>query len=775
MLKIIQNNPYRTLGVYANSPKRDIVANIGKALAFLKVNRSVEYPLDLKGLLPTLMRTLDSMKEAEAHLAIAKEQIKYAQFWFLNMTQIDDVAFNHLIGGDVEGAKMLWGKQESLSSLQNMLLCYLIEDKLWLGVQVAEKLYDKFGDEYIIKIDAHNTLRMTGIELLHQFLDILSDEIGFLQLQKFVIGGDAKKYIMSQAIDPLINKISSEVERAKKIDHKDPKARIEAARKLVANTNEAFSQLKSILPATDSQYQMIADKLGLEILQCGIDYFNNSADDDAANVAMWMQKYAQSVVVGNLAIQRCNENVRILQKIIDEMPPKEVKGEAKEIDEILAWYVNKSKTSQNALELLKKARKPLVSIKEKLGKYNKFYLEQSSLLGNAALSYIIEEVNDAQKDDFPSSAHSLIGTLPYMGIEDSLWLEQERRKQKAIKLKSVLHDAWQTIVYIDLLDKTVDFHSRYKQNRQTLYSIISGLKGFDWPDEKYIFKGCAHGIEVDKFFFMSDSECFSNCSSKSDYKNYIQFFPDGKHVDDANRRFSELDKHDKIFNYGAYLVLVVIIVAIIIIETNRNSSSGLNEDTIYADSVDTTEVDDFDYYSDVDTIPVDTVALENNEDFDDNESNSSNTINEDDYSKYINNRHVNGARPYISIYGGAYSFSAHDKYSTIKVNAPDNCDVVVIVKKNNKFGKVADHIYIRSGHSSSINLPNGTYQPFFYFGKGWNPDKSMPNGMKGGFVSMESFSKDSPQNLQNNILTYTLTLQTNGNFQAQSSNSNEAF
>ena len=86
--KIVLQNPYRILGVYANSAKKDIVANKGKATAFVRVGKPVEFPLDLKGILPVLNRTLDLMNEAEAHLAIAKEQIKYAQFWFLKMNPI---------------------------------------------------------------------------------------------------------------------------------------------------------------------------------------------------------------------------------------------------------------------------------------------------------------------------------------------------------------------------------------------------------------------------------------------------------------------------------------------------------------------------------------------------------------------------------------------------------------------------------------------------------------------------------------------------------------
>ena len=47
-MNIIENNPYRILGVYTNSPKKDVVANKGKASAFVRVGKSVEFPMDMK-------------------------------------------------------------------------------------------------------------------------------------------------------------------------------------------------------------------------------------------------------------------------------------------------------------------------------------------------------------------------------------------------------------------------------------------------------------------------------------------------------------------------------------------------------------------------------------------------------------------------------------------------------------------------------------------------------------------------------------------------------
>ena len=457
---IILNNPYRTLGVYANSPKKDIVANKGKATAFLKVNRPVEFPLDLRGILPQLSRTLDSMNEAEAHLAIAKEQIKYAQFWFAKITPIDDIAFNHLLAGNIDGAKEMWSKQESVSSLQNKIVCYLIENKPWLAIKTAEKLYDKFGDSYINKIEGNSTLKMSGTELLHQFVDSLGEEIGMQKLLGYEISVDTKAYICSQAVGPLINKISSEVEKTKKVDHKDAKARIEAARQLVISTKESYTQLKSMLSASDPQFQMIADKLGLEILQCGIDYFNNSEDDDAPHTAMKIQKHAQSIVVGTLAKQRCEENVKILQKIIDELPPKEVIKEDRAIKAELSKFVRLPDKISYAVTLLNNTKPHLQSIKNKLGATNSYYLKLSTQIVGNALHNVVEEVNAVQND-------------PQIALRLQLGLGLDPTSMS--RIKDAFREAWKATTIMDDFDLETSFKSHYNDNRNTLKTMCNQL------------------------------------------------------------------------------------------------------------------------------------------------------------------------------------------------------------------------------------------------------------------------------------------------------------
>lgn len=144
------------------------------------------------------------------------------------------------------------------------------------------------------------------------------------------------------------------------------------------------------------------------------------------------------------------------------------------------------------------------------------------------------------------------------------------------------------------------------------------------------------------------------------------------------------------------------------------------------------------------------------------------------YDRFINNSLQNGATPYSYCYGNNRRCSDWG-CSEIKVRASNNSDVLVTIKKDNE---VVRHAFIKAGNSYTFELPNGTYQPFFYYGKGWNPEKLMKQtscgDLKGGFIQNEDFGKDSPQTLSNGILEYELILQQSGNFSTRPSNVNEA-
>lgn len=497
-MNIINNNPYRQLGVYSTSTQREVVANQGKMKAFLKVGRPMTFSLDLNGLLPDVLRTEQSVADAISKLSLPTEQLRYAQFWFSKCTQLDEIACGKLTSGDIDGAVEIWNKKTSASSLQNLLVCALIKNQLGNAISYAQTLYSLYSDEFVKMILGDNALA-TSDNLAHDFLDILCDEFKLTLFLGYITNSEWKEYVGSKSTKPIIDKLTSAIDVCKSSRGKGSTARLNAGTKLVNDTKEDLKQLKQFVSASDLQYQMIADKLGLEILQCGIDYYNDSDEADAAHKAMVLQKYAQSVVVGKMAKDRCKENVDILTKIIAELPPAEVFAEGKAIKDKLVNISKRSNTISNAVSLLSDTRDDLISIKNKLGASSTYYLKLSTLVVNCALGYVIEEVNRAQSqilsyEEFCAQMSDVYSEMlgrshgPYssnysssrygLGALDvftyNVWLKNYN--SQVVSFKGVAQSAWNAIKLMDKFDMESNFkNKRYDENRRILKGLCEKL------------------------------------------------------------------------------------------------------------------------------------------------------------------------------------------------------------------------------------------------------------------------------------------------------------
>lgn len=462
-MNILRNNPYRLLGVYSNSPTKERLANHNRMKAFLKVGKTVSFPLDLPQYFSAIQRTETSVMDAEAQLTLPKDQLLYAQFWFVKATHLDEVAFNHLFAGEIDKAEEIWQKKDTASSLQNRIVCALMREDYRRVITCAETLYGNplYSNQFISAVlGADGNADVAS--LAFRFLDVLCDEAGANKLLPFIDDDAWKSHVEKKAVKPLVDSIQDAIAIAKKSKGKGAEARLNAGEALRENTKSAFQQLKGFLSATDLQYQMIADKLGLEILQCGIDYYNGSDEPEAARKAMSLQKYAQSIVVGQMAKDRCKENVDILQKIIDDLPPLEVYAEDKAIKEELRKYCQLPDKICHADTLLNNTKPHVQSIKSKLGASNSYYLKISTQIVGNALINIIAEVNEAQ-------------TRSIADLEITL-------------IKTVLGKTWGAITKMDGFDMEPDFKSgKYNTNRSRLKELCQKL-GVPTPEKGDQFK-----------------------------------------------------------------------------------------------------------------------------------------------------------------------------------------------------------------------------------------------------------------------------------------------
>ena len=498
--KLITHNPYRILGVYSNSPKKDVLSNLNKMKAFLKVGKSVSFPLDLPRFLPSIERDEAIVSSAQTSIELPMGQIRHSLFWFMKATPIDEIALNHLFAGNMSQAKEFWSKKETVSSLLNLMACAVIEGDLDTLAIKADTLFQKYSGDFCLSVN--ETIKLTSSELTELYVDLLKKDGSYDLAKMMQVSGTSaewRKITRGSLVKPIIDDITLAVSEAKSA--KGATANYRAGETLMNSTKGLISQLRSLLGISDMQYQMIADKLATTILQCGINYFNDYDEDDAAHKAMVLQKYALEIAVGQLAKERCQENYDILKKTISNLPPKEVIAEAKAITKELEKFCKLPDKIEHSITLLVNTRQHLCSIKAKLGVSNSFYLKLSTQVVGNALHNVIEEVNLAQKYDPAEERrkkaearhrNSLLGIPEPISYSDFLedndhllshfgygyMTRAERDNLKKFEhIKDALQRAWKVVLLMDECAMEKDFlSSRYTPNRKTLKELCIQCK-----------------------------------------------------------------------------------------------------------------------------------------------------------------------------------------------------------------------------------------------------------------------------------------------------------
>lgn len=461
-MNILQNNPYRLLGIYANSSARDQLASIHKLEAYLKVGRQTALPLELPGFFPVEEKTVDGIKDAAAKLALPQSKLHYAQLWFLKIDQFDEIAFKHLLDGDIAKALEIWGKHDSVSSLQNRIVCHLIQNNLPDVIRYAEKLYGNAVciSQFVSSVVGEG-IGVATDNLGLDFIDALSEEIELDKLLPLISIPTWQQHIKQKSVAPLLSSIQEAIDKSKQSRGKGAAARLEAGNTLIKKTKPLLTKLQGLLPKTDMQYQSIVDRLANEILQCGIDYFNNSEDDDAPQKAMVLQKYALSIAAGPMAKDRCKENVKILEGFGPEYKVrKQIERIAKRLNDFKdestspfkAFTGNKNSYIQIE-QFVNSCRSDLIAIRDVLGGSANLYINLSSAVASAAINAIVENINAAQQ----MASISSVGSSERTSLKDDV-----------TKAKSVMRS-------ISSLDMSVQCRNYFNKNNATLNRIYNQI------------------------------------------------------------------------------------------------------------------------------------------------------------------------------------------------------------------------------------------------------------------------------------------------------------
>ena len=122
-----------------------------------------------------------------------------------------------------------------------------------------------------------------------------------------------QKYISKKFTEEPLHSIETKIENCKKKRKVDKGRAYEFGLKLFTNTKDDLSLLKSILGNNDLKYKAVADQLANEIMQCGIDYFNESQDNNSSDnyleSSLKLTKLANLIAVGKLTKDRAKDTL----------------------------------------------------------------------------------------------------------------------------------------------------------------------------------------------------------------------------------------------------------------------------------------------------------------------------------------------------------------------------------------------------------------------------------------------------------------------------------
>ena len=285
---IILDNPFRVLGVYANSSYREIVASISKATKFLEVGRQVDYPLDLPMVKDfyvksKLTHSLEDLDNALALLSNSEERLKYAQFWFLRITPLDDEAFDVLFSGKPNHALSVWDREDNLSSLQNRVIIYLWKCDFKLALQNAEKLYNKYSDEFLKAVDSKGTLVKSANDLIQSFIDTLLVYITPSKLLEYIPSPVWLDCIIPTISDDTLAKINSAIKdtqdlldilNSEGVKSLPTTVKSGIGDKLIIDTKDEYHLLLKVVSPDDLRLQLVSDRLANMLYECSIDEYN---------------------------------------------------------------------------------------------------------------------------------------------------------------------------------------------------------------------------------------------------------------------------------------------------------------------------------------------------------------------------------------------------------------------------------------------------------------------------------------------------------------------
>jgi hypothetical protein len=474
-MDIVFNNPYRILGLLADSTTREKERQINRLRLLIEAEQDNKEDYCFPNF-NAFDRSNEDISNASSKLNLDIDKLLYSIFWFYIGNSISDKAeLENLKTANLDYQCEIWEDlvesdvitHKNASAFQNystfLLLSSTANNKTFdqdlLKRAIELKLIFLESDyivEFINKI-TNSTIEISQTELEILFLDTLSkaftnqypsdnnklftilQSINFIGKNEFL-----KKYISNP-----INNIESKIETVSNRIKGFPENAIKIGNELLLEVNQDYELLKTILKTNDINLETISDKLANQFLQCGIETFNLFFEDpknDVGQDALDITLKAKSFAVGKVAKERIEKSLETIKEFINDKPRRQkqllIIDDYSKLVKKIKEFQSINDTTSNATDFIRYCKPKLDNIKLILGSDDDYYLELSSRVVINGLGMLIEVVNKAMD------------------------------KRNAAK---ELPNAWKLLIEMESYDMDSKQRAKLTENKETLKGIYKRL------------------------------------------------------------------------------------------------------------------------------------------------------------------------------------------------------------------------------------------------------------------------------------------------------------
>jgi len=358
-MEIIFSNPFRIIGLFANSTERELQKNQAKIRAYSKIGKKTTFDTDFP-FMPTIARDEDILNLSLSKLQQSQDKVHYGLFWFLNLSPVDKTAIGYLKKGNVEKAKEIWLKltegkkvnEKNFSAFNNLGTLLLtktttteLQQGFYLKIKlISSKVFQEFAYTVADKTFSLNENQQSErfiVEIIKQleFSERL-DKNGIINLVNN-LDSNIKNIVREKLSEAAIANIETLIESTKKKREEEESNALDYGFELFERTEKDLKLLNSLFEKDDIKYRFIADNLAKEILQCGIDYFNENAEKltwEEGQKTLFLFETAEEIGISNPTKKRIENNIEKLNKWLDEYDQIKFSH--------LCWFCEKNKADE---------------------------------------------------------------------------------------------------------------------------------------------------------------------------------------------------------------------------------------------------------------------------------------------------------------------------------------------------------------------------------------------------------------------------------------------